>query len=1266
MKKVRATLPQKRWAGLVTKYPAASTYISPDEFSEGSTNFDTNVRGIVTKRLGGVMFGTGSTAFADQFEAIFVDGTRFLLLTDNGTLKYTSGDGTLTSIKSGYTVGANMEFAMHADRVYFCNGVSNAQVLDRTVSYGGAFALPVTLTVVSFAGLAGDTVTVGSTTKTEGVNWTAATSNNATATSLASALSAISGVMASAVGAVITVTSETPSIVRLSDAVNLTIASVTGPRVRDAGAQAPTAALTAAVGAAGSVPAGTYTYKTTFLYYDESESNGGTVSGSVSPGVGSQINLTAIPIGGYGVTARRIYRDDGTSGYRLVLEITNNTATTGTDTSAVGDEFIPTDNGVPPQFKFISHHLDRIWMCGVSGRSSDVFFSEAGQPDVVRSTDFVAANSQDPTTGIDVYQDRPAVFNRTSFGQIYGDTSDTFRYAGVPGTVGCVDNRSIRVRTLSGIPTIMWLSDKGFYIFNGSTVEYISDPIETLVNFNLQQADFSKGSHTDSTQADFTAGTATPGILLSSPSGSITVANPKTTYDTQAAWEAASSFSNLVTKQTATQDPSRIGNPLGHTFDFDAEAAPESANVEVEPTQLTLTSASDNTGETKANGSTSAVISTATENFDICEVAIPVLFARSGTITATGFYLSVQGPTPGAVSSDYRLYSDSFGSPGTLLFNSALSQTWSIEPTPAQNSSPALVWPVTGGVKYWIAVRLDQGAGAASGSLDNIRTIGISASAWSGGAQTYARSSRDNAWSVAVPIFTSGPSVGAVAGHCTFSQTAVVETGTWVSDGINVGFLNSATTANIYLNNVSATYPTGCTSTTFVDASNDSAFGTVDTVSASNLNGAATVSLPRRQYYRTRVQLDTTDDRNVPIYNQLSIGFGSASVWTGATVDHTTDITAMNSLDVVASLPAGTSGTATITKSTDNITYTDQGTFSLANGSQSINLASVTNPTRRYTRVRFNLTSNGNTATAVAQISSATLKTTVVSTFTSADIDTSVTPAGWDIFTTETNTNGGSVAYAMRSSVGGGSGSYVSVTSGAFPSAVSPLRHAQWKAVITATADAVPQIDSVTVGWLISSAASTIRAASLFYNRSYFIAVAETEQTRNNILLTYDQNGKWYRYDGVSIATMGMFFNRPLVTLANTPTVVRWLSGFTDQGTNIGLDIRTKALDFDDPTKTKMLRSITATVENTGATWTFTYSVDGGITFLSLVDYTGATTFITPSDGALSIRKFVPVWPAQISGRTIMIRGVSSDSNEAKFYELAIDAFIREGEPTHG
>ena len=89
-------------------------------------------------------------------------------------------------------------------------------------------------TVVSYADLAGDTATVTvngtATVLTEGVNWTAATSNDATATSLAAAIDAISGVAAAAVAAVVYVTPDDSTYtltVASGDGTNLTVTSGT-------------------------------------------------------------------------------------------------------------------------------------------------------------------------------------------------------------------------------------------------------------------------------------------------------------------------------------------------------------------------------------------------------------------------------------------------------------------------------------------------------------------------------------------------------------------------------------------------------------------------------------------------------------------------------------------------------------------------------------------------------------------------------------------------------------------------------------------------------------------------------------------------------------------------------------------------------------------------------------------------------------------------------------------------------------------------------
>jgi hypothetical protein len=105
-------------------------------------------------------------------------------------------------------------------------------VMDLQTESGGTAASG-QYTVVDYTQLTGATVTVGGTVLTEGVEWVAATSNNATATSLASAIDALASVSAAAALAVVTVTAESVgtagnSIGTLtSDAVNLTVTGAT-------------------------------------------------------------------------------------------------------------------------------------------------------------------------------------------------------------------------------------------------------------------------------------------------------------------------------------------------------------------------------------------------------------------------------------------------------------------------------------------------------------------------------------------------------------------------------------------------------------------------------------------------------------------------------------------------------------------------------------------------------------------------------------------------------------------------------------------------------------------------------------------------------------------------------------------------------------------------------------------------------------------------------------------------------------------------------
>lgn len=104
----------------------------------------------------------------------------------------------------------------------------------------------------------------------------------------------------------------------------------------------PSAAPTVATGAAGALT-GTFYYRVTFIDVEDCETKTGPASASVSPAA-QQVSLTAIPIGGAGVTGRRIYRSTSATGvFRFVAELADNVTTTYTD----NDSDISTEREAP-------------------------------------------------------------------------------------------------------------------------------------------------------------------------------------------------------------------------------------------------------------------------------------------------------------------------------------------------------------------------------------------------------------------------------------------------------------------------------------------------------------------------------------------------------------------------------------------------------------------------------------------------------------------------------------------------------------------------------------------------------------------------------------------------------------------------------------------------------------------------------------------------------------------------------------------------------
>ena len=1025
----------------------------------------------------------------------------------------------------------------------------------------------------------------------------------------------------------------------------------TAPTTTPMGAFAPTDPPTATLGAAGNIPAGDYLYKVTFLYYGFEESNGGPASSVVTVVTPSEIDLTDIPIGDYGVTARKIYRsdDDGLS-YALVGTISNNTATTLTDDEVAGTADIPTDNGTPRSFSLIVQHKDRLWVAGIAGDRSDLDYSAAGLPDVWPTTNTVLCDSASPITGLVVYNGRVLVFNRNSFGQILGTTPETFYYAPVPGNVGCVDNRTIQIRTIRGVPVVVWLSDKGFYAFNGSTVDYISENIEDLVNFNIQQASQVLGSNSQSSQTDFNSGyKVTNGAIdLTSNPGTITSPNPKYVVDQEAEWEAGSSFTHIVTERTDI--PNQLAQAKKNTF---TRASGDFAGTVLDGSDVELPVVANFTGNSEA------ATSTRIGGAGISGLAYKITPSRTGLLT--DFTLPFGGLLT-VTTYQMRVWDDVAGAPGTTVFT--------VNKTNDGVTTPVTALPnvtLTGGQSYWIGFFNAQPVNPGN----NNRILSM---------QQYATTMfEDSKQFTSTWTAVSGTSLagGATASY-DFTQTAAPSSGTWTSTTYDSGLYSQALAVNV-VGNHTASYPALTSGTTFVDQSDDASMTTgVVSQSVASLSGNNTFSFAAtKRYWRFRIQLSSSDDRVTPsITSDPTLAYPTSITWISAAIDGTTELTALNELvTVVGALPAGTTLSATIQKcATIAGSYTDEGTFSLAAGTNNTSLASVTNPTQRFTKIKYTL-DNASAPTLTPEIISSTLKWTTVGKFFSQVIDTGATPAGWNIFQSSFASNGGTTTFGFRAAAASASltddvpagpyvPAFVSVTNGGFPSGAAVERFAQWSLSITATADNVPVVDSVTTNWFISSVAS-VRAASIFFDKEYYCSLAEYGQTANNLVINLDADGLWRIWRGQSVGTLSLFFNEPYFGDASVAQVRKFLTGTSDHGNAIETIVELKAFDLEQATKAKILRQVFVVVEQTGASYTATYSVDHGANYLPLVDAAGATTWTTDTSEAILSKRLVP--SSITNGKDLVIKLVSSNlSDGIKIHEIQIDAFVREGDIING
>jgi hypothetical protein len=1153
MQKLQISVPIGKWGTLKTKYPVDSNIIDPADFTAGTKNLQTSVKGLITKRPGGVIYSTLSTSAKDQYEAIFSDGVHHLLTVDDGILNYSTGNQIEHQALSGLSDSLYNEFVTIQDRIYFSNGVT-AKIYDRTTSYGG-------------------------------VSYTFPTNT-----------------------------------------------------IKDIGCQIPQSGVTfAADSSGGSVPVGGHHYKITFVYYGSEESNGGPASAlHTITGPDQTVHLTAIPTGGYGVTARNIYRDDNDGIYVLIGTINDNTTTTFTDSINAGLTPIPEFNDIPSAFTLCNLWNESLFIAGIPGDPYTLFYSNPFTPDIFDPDNTINCSQIDPITGVVVYLGRQIVFNRRSMGQILGNTPDTYRYSEIDPSIGCVDVRSIQIRVINGIPLLVWLSDKGVYVYDGSSITYISDEIEDQINFNIKQVVVQKNKITQSTITDFQQGTSTDGINLLVSPGDIETkgplwdttlhplatvdeqTNPTITFDSDVDWDDGSDIENA-----ATQDGL---NTLKNVQPWIPTLASGSltGTAYIDGSNVKLPLVPDFTGENHAD---EFIIVHYTNNI-YNETMQSIQPPRAGTLT--GFTLK---HITGSMGDNVRLTirRDNSGSPGALIYTGS---TYIFSHDEYINLTVSgLNISVATNEKIWIGVQHPWGVHFQVGGMTSAVFTNQTVKSYDG-------------FGWVDTIMYGGTTVHSLYVGYTFISTIVGKIGSWISPIFDS---KSISLKSLTINAGSTSFPDISTAGDLVlEATNDPLFLTGISIYTLNNPSGLDTSFPydNLRFYRFSWNLTTNDDRYVPTVPAPQISAFPTAIWISPVIDCSDDVT---SYDVLSMVSSGSGNTVTIATSDDGINFSSYSILSLA-------------IVKQYVKIKL-LVGSG-----LALISSVTFSWSLASTFISDAIDTGVTPSGWDIFQADYQTNGSTVVFYMKSaaSSGGLSGAtWYTVANGFFPTPSIPVYEwVQYKAEITASVNKVPVIHSVTINWFIGNN-DQIRVASIFYNKSYFLAASEFGNSYNNIIFELDFEGKWRVHKDMNISTLSYFFNSPYYGDSVTGDIVKFFEGLQDKGNAINLEIYTKAYEFsteyvNNAEKVKILNEVLLQLGNTGATFTVYFSTDTGTTWYMLYNNNGDTTWILPTNNKMSFIRLRPDYTLNIPyGQSIMLRISNDDSKEVQIQSLKLEAFIR-------
>lgn len=767
------------------------------------------------------------------------------------------------------------------------------------------------------------------------------------------------------------------------------------------------------------------------------------------------------------------------------------------------------------------------------------------------------------------FQDKLMWMKTSAFGGIFGSRRSNFIQRTFSDRVGVSSPETIQ--DCDG--KLRWLgANRIVWEFDGSTFYKISEDVDTLFAA-VSQGDSAQRSLIQTTQADWTGGTQSPSSFADTDTTPGSVTPRTTTYtDTSAADVGGGSCSPATYCDTTTVSGSvYLATTTPVTAFVDTDASDFGAGT---LTQISSTTTSGSIvlafqPQFLANSSSCSGLPVGPEGGSCLDslgrsFQVPLSVVLS-TVTLP---LGKTGTPSGGMR--LRVFSDSGNSPGTMLASSidhsvqdltssTAAVTWSNWVDLGNNpiSAPALLANTT----YWIKINQTNGSCNPLSSFFTWDQIA--------GCDPTRRS-----------IFNeTGNTADGRFGFKIYASTYYA-TGNIVSRSFDVGFTTatwlwswSTFTVTSTLNGGTATYQTQTSS----DSINWNTLATV-------VSGSTAPSTVQR-YIRYKASL-TGGATNTPTINDVTLNMTDrirpTAVFTSRTLDTGFGTPVWGLLNATVSQQASGGTSQFMTQaSADGVTW-DAGVVTSTG-------FKIQSTPKRYLRYLYQ-----STATSVAnyaRLDDATVTAKATGTFTSAAFTIGSLITAWGPVTLSLSNGGGSTTIQFSTSTNGVTfSSWTTISNNATPT-VSTAPYAAVRVLFTMdVATQTPTLADITVNWVEGS---NIRAASIFFNQRYWLAVATTSTT-NNLVLVYDKKKQWQRYSAISATALSLY--NSALYFGNSGGIYHAETGYNDNGSNINSYYQTPAITpagLD--SKAKFLWFYTTT-DSSDSTLSTSYQIDSSST----------------------------------------------------------------------